>query len=185
MFTDYINENLSVQVSVKKWKGIELLSLFFKDHYDYYQCKILDVDCLLMIPKVEEGLTPVKIKKHFNQIFENHHLPGIYLASAITPFQRKRLIQQGIPFVIPGNQMYLPLLGQDLRDYYKKSRINQDKHFSPSTQAVLFGILYQKDQNEFTVSDLRKNLGYSSMTIVRAFDQLQSIGVAATRIEGR
>lgn len=181
----YIEETLSIKLTVKNWKGANRLPLFLGDLYQYYECTFLKTDCLLLIPKSEADLTPAKIKKHIEIISRNHDLPGIFVAPTISSFQRGRLIQQKIPFVIPGNQMYLPFLGIDLREYYKNTQTRHDKRLNPATQALLLHLLYETKTEEFSLPNLAKELGYSSMTIVRAFDELRSLEVADTWIKGR
>ncbi len=95
----------------------------------------------------------------------------VYINSWINSYNRKRLIEYNLPFIIPGNQMYLPGLGLDLREHFK--RMKENRHiFSPSTQAVFLYILYQRHDTEYTPTDMAKKLSYTSMTMTRAFNEL-------------
>lgn len=45
--------------------------------------------------------------------YENHGHAGVYILQGLEAYNRKRLIQQKGPFIVPGNQLYLPDLGID------------------------------------------------------------------------
>ena len=44
----------------------------------------------------------------------------VYVTGALASYERKRLIEQKVPFMVPGNQLYLPDLGIDLREYFRQ-----------------------------------------------------------------
>ncbi len=108
----------------------------------------------------------------------------IYVHQAIAAYNRKRLIEHKVPFVVPGNQMYLPMLGVDLREHYKKIRGSSPK-FSPSTQAVVLHAIIHGAKQKYTPSGLSANMDYSSMTLSRTFDELESVGLGKVLTEGR
>ena len=103
---------------------------------------------------------------------------------AISSYNRKRLIEQKISFVVPGKQMYLPIHGVDLRKHIKSIRSTRKK-FSPSTQVLLLSVLYEWPENGITPSQLAERLGYSSMTLTRAFDEIEAWGLGDVRMEWR
>ena len=55
------------------------------------------------------------IRAQIDKIREVTGLPVLYATEALASFERERLIEQKVPFVVPGNQLYLPHLGVDLR----------------------------------------------------------------------
>ncbi|MCK7468892.1 MAG: hypothetical protein MZU91_12730 [Desulfosudis oleivorans] len=50
-------------------------------------------------------------------------MPVVYVTRTLASYERKRLIEQKVPFLVPGNQLYLPDLGIDLREYFRKPTI--------------------------------------------------------------
>jgi DNA-binding MarR family transcriptional regulator len=89
-----------------------------------------------------------------------------------------------VPFVIPGNQMYLPDLGIDLREYFIKKR-SKTVILGPSTQAVILYALTRKITEPVTPTQLAKELGYSRMTMTRSLDEIESAELAEVSITGR
>ena len=92
----------------------------------------------------------------------------IYVQSILSSFNRKRLIEQHIPFIIPGNQMYLPHFGIDLREHFRKIHSKKQKSFSPGTQTVVIYALLRETDEKLTPSALADKLGYTFMTMTRA-----------------
>lgn len=67
--------------------------------------------------------------------------PTIYVTDALASYERKRLIEQKVPFIVPGNQLYLPELGIDLREYFRQRAGSAESPLSPSAQALLITAL--------------------------------------------
>jgi len=95
------------------------------------------------------------------------------------------LIEQKVPFVVPGNQMYLPMLGIDLREHFRQIRSDAPSKLSPSTQAVVLHALLHGAGNGYTPSRLANQLGYTVMTLTRAFNELASLCLGEVVTEGR
>lgn len=105
----------------------------------------MDVTCILVAEKRSEEQTPAIIRKHLNLLQQKSGFEPIYFRESISAYNRKRLIENKISFIVPGNQMYLPFLGIDLREYIKKLRSPESKIMSPSSQVVLlYSLLQQK-----------------------------------------
>jgi DNA-binding MarR family transcriptional regulator len=184
-FERYLKETLNITVQPKKWKEAESLPFFLRDLYVFYRVSILDIPCLLMVARDEEEQTPASISKQILQVRAKWDGEVIYLRSLVSAYNRKRLIEQKVSFVVPGNQMYLPMLGIDLREHFKQVRSVAPSKFSPSTQAVVLYALLKGPIHNYTPSRLAKELGYTVMTLTRVFDELASLGLAEVVTEGR
>ncbi len=183
--TAYLYKILGVRVSVKSWKGHDKLPFFLNDLYDFYEISLLEHSCLLLVAKESSKETPATIRKHKEQVQKIWKGPCIYVQETIAHYNRKRLIEERIPFIIPGNQLYLPEIGIYLSEYYRKQHENVKKKISPSTQMVVIYMLFQKTPEKITPSDLAKKLGYTLMTMTRAFDELKVTGICEIQKKGR
>jgi hypothetical protein len=134
--------------------------------------------------KDKTELTPATVGKHILQVRKKWPDEVIYLQRKMTAYNRKRYIQHKIPFIVPLNQMYLPFLGIDLREYFKSSR-KTEASFSPSTQVVVLYFLSQDGRIRMTPKRLAQALGYSIMTMTRALDELEGAGLGTITMEGR
>lgn len=154
------------------------------DFYDFYETSLLNRPCLLIIPKDKVEVSPAALKKHKDQVEVKWGNCCIYVQEAISPHNRQRLIHHRVPFIAPGNQMYLPDLGIDLREYFQKSKPKKDL-FSPATQAVVIYSLSHDPSKEYTTTKLSNELGYSRMTLIRAFDELENANIGTVHRIGR
>jgi hypothetical protein len=184
-FQEYLHDSLSIQVSLQRWEGSQKLPLLLREFYEYHETTILHEQCLVMLPKNSEGVTPAKISKHMEHIRKIHTGLPIYVTESLSPFNRSRLIQHKVPFVVPWNQMYLPFLGLDLREHYTNTRRRQIDGLTPSAQAVIIWMLYQEKMDQFSVPQLAQVFAYSTMTISRTFDELEALSIVESRKIGR
>lgn len=194
-FERHLRETLSLSVTPKKWAEANNLPFFLKDQYAFFQVSLLDTPCLLMVTRDKEEQPPATIRKQMLQVRGKWSGEVVYVCPSATAYNRKRLIEQKVSFVVPGNQMYLPLLGIDLREHFKQIRAGAPGKFSPSTQAVVMYHLLNGTGQSYTPSRLEKLLRYvgydnaekkySAMTLTRTFDELQSLGLGNVAAEGR
>lgn len=185
-FEKYLFETLGVSTRLSQWEKQRLLPPFLDDLYRVYSCRILERPCLVLAARSGEEISPAQVGKHIRKVggFE----PGvdvIYLHSLISPFNRKRLIEGKIPFVVPGKQMYLPFLGVDLREHLRKARTGKADRFMPATQAVFLTALYLPPGEEITPALLTEKLAYSRMTMSRALDEIEAAGLEIVFSGGR
>lgn len=183
-FKRYLKETLDIDARPKQWLGTGSLPIFLRNMYIFFEVRILGMHCLVMATKDKTEQTPTTIQKHMLQVRKKWHHEVIYVQQKVTAYNRKRLIQHKIPFVVPLNQMYLPFLGIDLREHFKNIR-ETEASFSPSTQVVVLYYLSQNSQLRLTPKTLAGELGYSIMTMTRALDELDGTGLGTIAMEGR
>ena len=179
----YLYDALGVEVAVIPWKSEGRVPLFLEDRYRFFKAELLSMRCLFMADKHEQEESPAAIRKHFDQVRGKWDDPVVYVRERITGYNRKRLIEHKVPFIVPRNQMYLPMLGIDLREHFRKLR--QDKSaLGPATQAVLIHAL-QRSPEDLGPTALAEKLGYSVMTMSRALDELEAAGLGQSTAAGR
>jgi DNA-binding MarR family transcriptional regulator len=181
----YLHETLGAEVNPTPWHKGKRLPFFLRNLYTFFEIQLLDASCLLMLDRNEQEQSPATVRKHMDQVQVKWDGEVVYVRARVTAYNRKRLIEHNLPFVVPGNQMYLPMLGIDLREHFKKLRAETHK-FSPSTQAlVIYVLLHGTTKRIFTPAETAGFLGYSAMTMTRAFDELESADLGDIFLEGR
>lgn len=184
-FQSYLLQNLGIDIVCKRWHGEKGLPILLKDLYDCYETIILNTAFLIVVAKNSDEHKPVTIKKHLVFLQEKSGLEPVFVHASIASFNRKRLIEQKISFVIPGRQMYLPVMGVDLREHIAKVRSPEIKTLSPAAQFVILFSLYRNEDSGLTTSLLAKVSGYSIMTLKRVFDEIQAASLGEISFEGR
>ena len=183
-FKEYLSDTLGVTVTLSKPTNVGSLPFFLKDSYDVFQVRLLNEDFIVLVSRNDSELTPATIHKHIDIVNQQLRMKAVFIHSNISSFNRKRLIEYKTPFVIPGNQMYLPDLGLDLREYFIKKR-SKTAFLGPSTQAVILYALTKKITEPVTPTQLAEELGYSRMTMTRSLDEIESAKLAEVSIVGR
>lgn len=180
----YLLDTLGITVTLSKPASVGSLPFFLQDNYDVFQIRLLNEDFIVLVSRNDSKLTPATIHKHIDIVSQQLKMKAVFVHSTISSFNRKRLIERKVPFVIPGNQMYLPDLGIDLREYFIKKR-SKTVILGPSTQAVILYALTRKMTESVTPTQLAKELGYSRMTMTRSLDEIESAELAEVSITGR
>ncbi len=177
---------LAISVSAAAWKGTDKMPFFLREQYQFYRIKILSVSCLVMVADDEEELTPATVFKQWKAVSE--HWPEsdvIYVVEACSAYNRKRLIEHKVPFIVPGNQMYLPMLGIDLRENFKQYHAQKREQLSPVAQLLVIMAIKDKGVHGKSPSELAKLLGYSAMSMTRSARELESLGLVKINKTGR
>lgn len=181
----YLRHTLGIEVMPTPWPYADQLPFHLRDTYSFHEVQLLGVSCLLMQDHGDVGQSPASIRKHLDLVGASWSGELVYVRERVTAYNRKRLIEHKVPFVIPGNQMYLPLLGIDFREHFRTERLAPDQ-FSPSTQALIINLLLRGTRTAtFSPSEMAEHLGYSAMTMTRAFNELESSGLGEVIQKGR
>lgn len=181
----YLSNVLALQVKIRPWKKGGTLPFFLGNSYAFYELFLFEHSCLLMYTKENIEVTPATIRKHWEQVQKKWKGLCIYSQRTISAYNRKRLIGHRVPFIIPGNQMYLPDLGIDLHEHFRKPYSQSVKSFSPATQAVIIYALSHGLREGLTPSELAQKLDYTLMTMSRSFDELQAANLGEVIRQGK
>ena len=183
--TRYLRDTLGIETAPTPWRCAENLPFHLRNTYTFHEVQLLDVPCLLMHDHGDASQSPAAIRKHLDLAGAAWAGGLVYVRDTFTSYNRKRLIEHKVPFIIPGNQMYLPLLGIDLREHFRQARSIPDK-FSPSTQVLIIHLLLSGIRTAvFSPAEMAEQLGYSAMTMTRAFNELESAGLGKVFRKGR
>lgn len=183
-FVAYMKATLGIAALPERWEGETAAPLFLREQYDFYQVRRMDGvrDILLCADKGAQ--TPAIIEKNLQQIAARTQIMPVYCRKTITSYDRKRLIEKKLPFVVPGNQLYLPFWGIDLREWFVGNS-EKSECFGPATQYLLLYLLQCEKFREISQVDAVQRLGYTNMTMVRAFREIESVGIGKTEKHGK
>lgn len=184
---DYLHTTIGIPPTGCRAEEVRDLPYYLRDAFEFWRLDIYGAPVLLALDQYHHTpgtLSDLRIR--LGKIRELTALPVIYAVEALTSYERKRLIEQKVAFVVPGNQLYLPDLGLDLREYFRqRPRINAEK-LSPSAQAILITILLRPTwTHEWHPAETAQRLGYTPMTLSRAMRELAATGLVNTQKQGR
>ena len=173
----HFREVLSIGMDLKHWPREASLPAFLRETYVLMTAGVLGTECLFLLDRAVHPTTPAAIRKHIFEVQKRWDGEVVYVAPAIDSARRKQLIDQRVPFVAPGNQIYLPMLGIDLREHFKSVR-GAGESLSPAAQAAFLHAMLHPDKGSLSPGEMAGSLGYTSMSMSRAFDELESAGLS-------
>lgn len=182
----YLHEILGIAPRVRAWPGAGKLPYFLQETFEVRELKLLDRQVLLAIDKRPDKPGLANVRGQIDKLRQLAVMPVVYVTGTLASYERKRLIKQKVPFLVPGNQLYLPDLGIDLREYFRKPPAAPGTALSPATQAMLITVLLRQPwRDEWQPAAVVRDLGYTAMTLSRAVKELTAAGIATLRTESR
>ena len=180
----YLVDTLHCGVMIGDFASADRLPSFLGRAYTFYEAEIASRRCIFLAA-LTNAATPSDIAKHVGLVRKSVDAIIVFATPSLSAHNRARLIGQSVPFVVPGNQLYIPDLAIDLRDHFRAPRQGREGGLSPVAQAVLFDHLLRHDEKATIPSLIAARLRYSAMSIGRAFDDLAASGIALTEKHGK
>ena len=151
------------------------LPYHFADAFELLQLDIASQPVLLVIDE-DAGRSPGEAEQLMRKIRGYVDAITVYVTGALNSYDRKRLIERRVAFLVPGNQLYIPDLGVDLREHFRRPIDRQP--LSPSAQAILIAALLHPDwTSDLTATEIAAKFDYSPMTASRAARELVAGGL--------
>ncbi len=175
----YLLKTLGKEVHIKpiSKESIGRLPMFIGETYKLYDIKLMDMDVLIAELRDEQDFSVMQIGKHFEIIKKKLGKDIILVMKQLLSYNRARLINKKINFIIPDKQMYLPHLFINLKE--RNNNIHQkeqQKKLLPSAQFLLIYHILNKNNNlnleNIPFKEIAKNLNYTSMAISNAINNL-------------
>lgn len=174
----YIKSALGYDIILEKYDIPKNIPRYLIDGYSYNKYTIEGQDCLFVAPA---DFSLAGYKKHYEKIKQLTGMFPVLELKSITPYQRKALIEQHIPFVVQDYQIYLPFLAIALTEKYKKKQ--EIVKFTPITQLVFLYLFY--NNVKLTATDIAVNFNCTAMSVTRAYKALTDCGLFSYECDGR
>ncbi|MBB1629662.1 hypothetical protein [Cupriavidus sp. UME77] len=183
----YLHEILGVpKPELAPWARANELPYFLRDAFEFSELELLGQHIVLATARSEQRPSLSDVHTWIDKVRAIAEQPVIYVTEALASYERRRLIEYKVPFIVPGNQLYLPDLGLDLREYFRQRAPAAEAALSPSAQAMLIAaLLRQPWEAEWLPSTAGSALGYTPMTLSRAVKELTAAGLATVHAVGR
>jgi hypothetical protein len=168
----YITNTLGIDINIiplpeREQKNIPL---YLRSIYNFRTLQIFKRDILFLKQKQNEYLTAEQYRKH-TQIVENAlNLPAVLIIEPIEPYNRKRLIEKQVAFIIIDKQMFIPQLLIDLKDFRYKTQKRKNE-IQPAAQCLLLYHLQKENLEKMNFKEIAAKLNYTPMTITRAANE--------------
>jgi len=151
----------------------KMLPLFLRMKYDYLTGIFLNIQIVLIYSKGSGSVSAVELRKHIDLIRKALRKPVVFVTNAMEAYNRKRLINKKISFIVPGKQMFIPEMVISFQDSALKAP-TENISMTPAVQYLLLFHLQCEELEGLNLKRIAKKLGYGKMTISRAVSYLSS-----------
>jgi hypothetical protein len=184
---DYLDQILGERPALSEAPGLSAkLPLFLRSKYQLFTMQLLGRKCLIAIEAEDrKGESPAEYWNDAKALKLKLGEDVILVPHALPSYARNRLARQGIPFIVPGTQMFLPFLLTDLRERFRRPRSPVGKGLTPTAQLLVLFHLQRERLDYLPLQDIAQRLGYSAMTITNVKDELESAKVCKVLRQGR
>lgn len=179
---DFLEKTLRQNVSIEESEYLhDKLPLAFRGRYTFYKVKTNGLSWIAIQPKNDVGL--VALRKDRAKVEKAAELNCAIFLDTATFYMKEKLVEEGIPFVLNGKQVYLPFIGYLLSNA-KERNIAPVHLISYLTQRLIFVAIYEK-WREVTVSEAAAKLGVTKMSVSRCFDEIEYLNVDILGMKGK
>lgn len=162
------------------------LPLYLRTYYDVREVNLFGRKLMIAVQKDDtDPATPTEYSKHHDALssFLGDHVALVL--PDVTAATRQRLVQFGVPFVVPGRQMFLPSILVDLRERFARAPRRSTATLTAAAHVVLLRHLLGDQVQGLSLRELALTLSYSAMTLSNVRDELEAAGLCASKQEGR
>lgn len=149
---------------------------YLVQRYTLLGTQLLRREVILALPTSRDGLAPSVVSRDLQQIEEKVGALVVVVREHLPSWERTRYVAAGIPFVVPGEQLFLPMLLVDLREV-KRRPVQKGKpldSLSWPTQVVVLRHLLRGDVERASLKEIAELLGYSRMTLTKVQRELEA-----------
>jgi hypothetical protein len=109
----------------------------------------------------------------------------VVVLPTVPSWSRNRLVRAGVPFIVPGRQMFLPPYAVDLREHMPSPKKVSARPLTPAAQAVFLRHLLKENLNDLPLREIAPKTGYSAMMMTKVKHELESGGLCEVTRRGR
>lgn len=175
---DYLLQTFGLKIKTKPFTGINL-PFYLSTLFSLSTVEIKDNKLLLCVIMGEDRPSPGQLKKYAVELRDRTGLEPTFVLPGISSWDRARLIEGRLAFVVPGRQFYLPTLLIDLREHFDRERGRPDRLSYPAQFLVLLQLLQGRAEGK-TVRELSREVAFSATTMSRAVRELLALDLVKT-----
>jgi len=109
----------------------------------------------------------------------------VFVFQSLPSNTRNRLVQRGVPFIVPGNQAFLPGALVDLREHFPRSTQGAKATLSPTAQLAILYHIERESLEGLPLRIIAEKLQCSAMMVSKVKEELQEAGICTIKRAGR
>ena len=172
---------------VRAWAKSALagLSVCLVQTYELYELQLFGHTVLLALVSENAPTDLVQLAKDREQLTSALGRQVVLVLPQLRAYERQRLVQRRVPFIVPGRQMFLPMLLVDLRETFPAAPPPPAPHISWVAQVIVLRALLRGDVAGRPLARVAALLGYSPMAITQGVAELVALKLCRLVVAGR
>lgn len=169
--------------------GRAALPGYLSQRYEPLPITLAGKPWLAVLLKDVEPPPPLQLRKHLDQLaakLQPRPMGTCLVAEHLPAYLRSRLIALGQPFVIPGRQLFWPVIGSaETAQRPRRLQPRPVEQLGPVAQQLLIALLLGRLLAPVTVSTAAHSLGCSAASVSQAVKALEGNALVRSRTQGR
>ena len=158
-------------------RGLNMMSIM---RFTFYRGTFSGETMCFLLPKDNTELTPTHCRRYADRIGEALGMPVVFILQTAQYVNRKRLIEQGVYFVVSNKYAFLPILL--LNSLEKEKKRKRGSVLSPAAQYILLYYLQSQMKPVCTIKDFQGVVPFSYQSIGRALVDLEGFGLCRSEM---
>lgn len=158
-------------------RGLNMMSIM---RFTFYRGTFSGETMCFLLPKDNTELTPTHCRRYADRIGEALGMPVVFILQTAQYVNRKRLIEQGVYFVVSNKYAFLPMLL--LNSLEKEKKRKRGSVLSPTAQYILLYYLQSQMKPVCTIKDFQGVVPFSYQSIGRALVDLEGFGLCRSEM---
>jgi len=166
--------------------SVSSVPLFLRERYDFLETQLFGRRLRLAMEKEQPNeVSPTEYGRHAALLKQLFGVEVVLVIPKMPSYVRNRLVREGIPFIVPGAQMFLPMLLIDLRERFSKAQSRIQNKLSPVSQLVVIYQILREAIARIPLGQLGEKLAYSPQAMSHAQEELQIANLCEVRRAGK
>lgn len=172
----YIREVLETTIELEpiKKKLQDQIPFYIREGFTLEYTRLYNRELVMAEMNNGYSFTTTQIEKQVQFLKNLFGKIVVVVTKELNAIDRKRFIQRGINFIVPGKQLFLPDLLIDLKEYTSPKKHKQEKLLPSAQYILLYRILHRNENiNHYSFKQLAIKFGYTAMAITKAVNDLR------------
>jgi len=162
------------------------LPLFLRNRFTFSSVELFGKEwCLAEEGESWEAGSPAEYEKQAEILRPLLNAPVVFVLTSLPSNARSRMVQKGIPFIVPGTQAFLPSALVDLRERFPKPVHKGRTSPSPTAQLTVLYHLERESLSGLPLKEIAEKLHCSAMMLSKVKDELENSGICEVERIGR
>ena len=162
------------------------LPLFLRERYRLHAVQVFGRRFLLAVENEDwDAGSPGEYENQAEALRQALKGTVVLVIPQLPSYARNRMVRLGIPFIVPGSQVFLPTAMMDLRERFPLPKPERGKRLTPAAQCLLLYHLQCHSLENLPLRIIAGKIGYSPIMLTKVKAELEAADLCDTSRQGR